>query len=115
MEPIEYTDDGVAEVAECAYPTGAGKRAVTRGLIVLHTRLTDKQQLKLWPDWRHFGFLTDLDGTAIEVDKFHRHHAVVELAISDLKEGADLEHVRSGDFHANSDWLQCAVLAHNLI
>jgi len=113
--PIEYTDDGQAEVAECDYTTGTGKRAVTRRLIVRRTRLTDKHQLKLWPDWRHFGFLTDLDGTAVEVDKFHRQHAVVELAIRDLKQGAGLEHVPSGNFHANSAWLQCAVLAHNMI
>ena len=113
--PIEYTDDGEAEVAECDYTTGAGKKAVTRRLVVRRTRLTDKHQLKLWPDWRHFGFLTDLDGTAIELDKFHRQHAVVELAIRDLKEGAGLEHIPSGSFHANSAWLQCAVLAHNMI
>ena len=113
--PIEYTDDGEAEVAECAYTTGAGKKKVTRRLIVRRTRLTDKQQLKLWPDWRHFGFLTDLEGTAVDVDKFHRQHAVVELAIRDLKEGAGLENVPSGNFHANSAWLQCAVLAHNLV
>ena len=57
---------------------------------------------------------TDLDGRAVDVDKFHRQHAVVELAIRDLKEGAGLEHVPSGNFHANSVWLQCAILAHNL-
>ena len=28
--PIEYTDDGEAEVAECDYTTGAGKKMVTR-------------------------------------------------------------------------------------
>ena len=112
---IEYTNDGQAEVAECAYTTGSAKKAVTRRLIVRRTRLTDKQQLKLWPDWRHFGFLTDLPGTAVELDKFHRQHAVVELAIRDLKEGAGLEHVPSSNFHANSAWLQCAVLAHNMI
>ena len=113
--PIEYTDDGEAEVAECDYTTGTGKKTVTRRLIVRRTRLTDKHQLKLWPDWRHFGFLTDLDGTAVELDKFHRRHAVVELAIRDLKYGAGLEHIPSGNFHANSAWLQCAVLAHNMI
>ena len=113
--PIEYTDDGEAEVAECAYTTGAGTKAVTRRLVVRRTRLTDNKQLKLWPDWRHFGFLTDLDGTAVEVDRFHRQHAVIELAIRDLKQGAGLEHVPSGNFHANSAWLQCAVLAHNMI
>ena len=113
--PIEYTNDGEAEVAECDYTTGTGTRTVTRRLIVRRTRLTDKHQLKLWPDWRHFGFLTDLAGTAVEIDKFHRQHAVVELAIRDLKEGAGLEHVPSGNFHANSAWLQCAILAHNLV
>ena len=113
--PIEYTADGEAEVAECDYTTGAGKKKVTRRLVVRRTRLTDMHQLKLWPDWRHFAFLTDLDGTAVELDQFHRRHAVVELAIRDLKEGAGLEHVPSGNFQANSAWLQCAVLAHNMI
>jgi len=37
------------------------------------------------------------------------------LAIRDLKEGAGMDHVPSGNFNANSAWLQCAVLANNLI
>jgi hypothetical protein len=112
---IEYTNDGEAQVAECDYTSGKGRRAVTRRLVVRRTRLTGATQQRLWPDWRHHGFLTDLDGTAVDVDRFHRHHAVVELAIRDLKEGAGLEHVPSGKFGANSAWLQCAVLAHNLV
>ena len=88
---------------------------MTRRLVVRRTRLTDPAQQRLWPDWRHHAFLTDLDGDAVTVDAFHRRHAVVELAIRDLKEGAGLDHVPSGNFHANSAWLQCAVLAHNLI
>ena len=112
---IAYTADGQAQVAECAYTTGDGKHAVTRRLIVRRTRLTDTSQQRLWPDWRHHAFLTDLTGTAVDIDRFHRHHAVVELAIRDLKEGAGLEHVPSGNFHANSAWLQCTILAHNLI
>ena len=112
---IEYTDDGEAQVAECDYTSGEGRRAVTRRLVVRRTRLVGRDQQRLWPDWRHHGFLTDLDGTAVDVDQFHRRHAVVELAIRDLKEGAGLEHVPSGNFGANSAWLQCAVLAHNLI
>lgn len=103
---IDYTPDGEAQVAETTYN---GRR-----LIVRRTRLTGKAQQKLWPDWRHFGFLTDLTDDAVTVDAFHRQHAVVELAIRDLKEGAGLEHVPSGNFSANSAWLQCAVLAHNL-
>ena len=104
---IDYTADGVAQVAECSY---GGRR-----LIVRRTRLIGAAQARLWPDWRHFGFLTDLDGEAPAVDAFHRDHATVELAIRDLKEGAGMDHVPSGHFSANSAWLQCAVLAHNLI
>jgi hypothetical protein len=106
-EDIDYTPDGQAQVAECTYN---GRR-----LVVRRTRLTDRRQAELWPDWRHFGFLTDLPGDTATVDAFHRQHAVVELAIRDLKEGAGMEHVPSGNFSANSAWLQCAVLANNLI
>ena len=112
---IDYPDGGQAQVADTTYTTGHGKRQTTRRLVVRRTRLTDTAQQRLWPDWRHHAFLTDLDGDAVDVDRFHRHHAVVELAIRDLKEGAGLEHVPSGNFHANSAWLQCTVLAHNLI
>jgi hypothetical protein len=104
---IDYTPDGDAQVAECVY-----KR---RRLIVRRTRLTDAAQVRLWPDWRHHAFLTDLDGDAAEVDAFHRQHAVTELAIRDLKEGAGMDHLPSGRFFANGAWLACAVLAHNLI
>jgi hypothetical protein len=104
---IDYTPDGQAQVAETTYK---GRR-----LIVRRTRLTDRAQRRLWPDWRHHAFLTDLDGPAAEVDAFHRRHAEVELAIRDLKEGSGLEHVPSGQFFANGAWLCCAVLAHNLL
>ena len=107
---IEYPDGGQAQVAETTYTTGK----ITRRLVVRRTRLTGRAQQKLWPDWRHHAFLTDLDGDVMEVDRFHRQHATVELAIRDLKAGAGLEHVPSGRFHANAAWLQCAVLAHNL-
>ena len=104
--PIEYSVDGEAEVAECVYK---GRR-----LIVRRTRLVGRQAT-LWPEWRHFGFVTDLEGDAVDVDAFHRAHATVELAIRDLKEGAGLEHVPSGQFFANAAWLVCAALAHDLI
>ena len=76
---IDYTPDGQAQVADTLYK---GRR-----LIVRRTRLTDRRQARLWPDWRHFGFLTDLGDAAVEIDAFHRAHARVELAIRDLKEG----------------------------
>jgi hypothetical protein len=104
--PIGYTPDGEAAVAECMYKS---KRVIVR-----RTRLTG-HQAQLFPHWRHFAFVTDLGGDAVELDKFHREHATVELAIKDLKEGSGLEHVPSGNFSANSAWLICAVLAHDLI
>jgi Transposase DDE domain group 1 len=104
--PIDYTAEGEAEVAECDYK---GRR-----LIVRRTRLVGPQAT-LWPQWRHFAFVTDLEGDATEIDAFHRAHATVELAIRDLKEGAGLEHVPSGQFFANAAWLVCAALAHDLI
>jgi hypothetical protein len=103
---IEYPAGGEAMVAECIYK---GRR-----LIVRRTRLTGPQAT-LWPNWRHFAFLTDLEGTAVELDAFHRAHAVVELCIDDWKEGAGMEHCPSADFSANAAWMCCAVLAHNLI
>lgn len=51
----------------------------------------------------------------MELDAFHRQHAVVELCIGNLKEGAGMEHCPPGDFSANAAWLCCAVLAHNLM
>ena len=83
-------------------------------VIGVHGVIVTKQH-QLWPDWRHHAFITnraDLD--TIAADRFHREHAVVELAIRDLKEGAGLEHIPSGNYSANAAWLLCAVLAHNL-
>jgi Transposase DDE domain group 1 len=104
--PIEYPEGGVAAVAETTYK---GIR-----LVVRRTRVVGAQAT-LWPNWRHFAFLTDLEGPATEIDAFHRQHATVELAIDDWKEGAGMEHCPSASFSANGAWLCCAVLAHNLI
>ena len=103
---IEYPTGGEAMVAETTYK---GRR-----LVVRRTRLVGPQA-SLWPNWRHFAFLSDLGGSAIDLDAFHRRHAVVELCIDDWKEGAGMEHCPSGDFSANAAWMCCAVLAHNLI
>ena len=103
---IDYTDNGVAQVAET---TLAGRR-----LIVRRTRLLGAQA-QLWPDWRHHAFVTDLTGDAVTLDVEHRGHAVVELAIRDLKHGAGLNHCPSGKFNANAAWLVLTALAHNLL
>ncbi len=102
---IPYTPDGEAQVAEMIYQN--------RRLVIRRTRLIGKQA-ELWPNWRYFGFLTDLGGTTVEADQFQRNRAVIELCIRDIKDSA-LEHLPSGDFSANGVWLACAALAHNLL
>ena len=112
---ITYPDAGEAQVAETTYVTGQGRRRRELRLVVRRTRLTEPAQRRLWPDWRHHAFITNLELPTVEMDQFHRDHATVELAIRDLKEGAGLEHCPSGRFFANAAWLACAVLAHNLV
>ncbi len=113
--PIAYPEGGEAQVAETTYVAGGGRQRRELRLVVRRSRLTDPAQLRLWPDWRHHAFVTDVALATVEVDQFHRDHATVELAIRDLKEGAGMEHCPSGQFFANAAWLACAVLAHNLI
>ena len=105
--PIAYTLGGRAEVAEVSY--GDNHR-----LVVRRTRLVGKQA-ELFASWRHHAFITDRAGTTVALDDDHRGHAVVELAIRDLKEGAGLVHCPSGDFNANAAWAVLASLAHNMI
>ena len=111
---IAYTEGGRAQVAETQYVTGRGKAKRTVRLVVRRTRLAQGAQQQMWPDWRHHAFITNTDHDTAAADEFHRAHAVVELAIRDLKEGSGLDHVPSGHYGANCAWLACAVLAHNI-
>jgi Transposase DDE domain group 1 len=79
---------------------------------VRRTRLIGSQA-ELWPDWRHFPFITNRTEALAIVEAEHRQHAVVELTIRDLKDQA-LAHFPSGQFNANSAWTVIACLAHNL-
>jgi Transposase DDE domain group 1 len=112
--PIIYPDGGQGQVAETTYVSGRRGHRRTVRLVVRRTRLTDPTQLRLWPEWRHHAFITNVEGSTVVVDEFHRDHATIELAIRDLKQGAGLEHCPSGRFFANAAWLGCAVLGHNL-
>jgi hypothetical protein len=104
--PLEdYPDSGEAQIAQ----TMLGRQR----LIVRRTRLLDAQA-ELWPDWRHFAFLTNRTDAIELVETEHRQHAVVELAIRDLKDQA-LAHFPSGKFLANAAWTVIAALAHNLL
>jgi hypothetical protein len=105
-QPLEdYPDAGEAHIAQTML---AGKR-----LIIRRTRLLG-DQAELWPDWRHFALLTNRTDALEIVEAEHRQHAVVELAIRDLKDQA-LAHFPSGKFYANAAWTVIAALAHNLL
>jgi hypothetical protein len=112
--PIAYPDGGEAAVAETTYTTGRGRKRRSYRLVVRRSRLTDPAQQALWPTWRYHAFVTSSVADAVTVDRFHRDHAVVELAIRDLKDSAGLEHCPSGRFFANAARRVCAVLAHNI-
>lgn len=99
-----YPEPGLAEIAESTY---GGRRLVVRRV----RELSDQQELL--PAWRHHPFITNRDEGIEVVEADHRRHAVIELAIRDLKAGA-LAHFPSGDFSANSAWTQLAAVAHNL-
>jgi Transposase DDE domain group 1 len=101
----DYPEDGEAQIAETTY---AGRR-----LIVRRTRLLGPQA-KLWPDWRHFCFITNRTEELALVEAEHRDHAVVEQVIADLKDQA-LAHFPSGRYAANGAWTVLAALAHNLL
>jgi hypothetical protein len=105
---IVYTAGGSAQVGETVWN---GYR-----LIVRRTRIEDDPKLPaLFDSWRHHAFVTNREGDMVELDVDHRAHAVIELAIRDLKHGAGLVHCPSGVFNANAAWLLAATLAHNLI
>ncbi len=101
----DYPETGEAQIAQ----TMLG----TKRLIVRRTRLLGAQA-ELWPDWRHHAFLTNRTDAIEIVEAEHRQHAVVELAIRDLKDQA-LAHFPSGKFLANAAWTVIAALAHNLL
>jgi Transposase DDE domain group 1 len=105
--PLEdYPETGEAQIAETDAPGG-------QRLVVRRTRLLGPQA-ELWPDWRHFALITNRSAPLETVEAEHRQHAVVELAIRDLKDQA-LAHFPSGNFNANAAWTVIACLAHNLL
>ncbi len=61
-----------------------------------------------------YPFATNRSEPLATVEAEHRRHAVVELAIRDLKDQA-LAHFPSGRFTANAAWTVIAALTHNLL
>ena len=68
----------------------------------------------LFPVWRYHPFFTDTTDPSTEADITHRHHAIIETVFADLIDGP-LAHLPSGRFGANSAWVLCAAITHNLL
>ncbi len=106
-QPVaDYPDTGVCEVAE----TTLGDHRLVVRRVHLHAQ---EAQTELFTYWRHFAFATNRTEDIHTVDREHRQHAEVELAIRDLKDQA-LRHFPSKSFAANGAWTVIACLAHNL-
>jgi hypothetical protein len=105
-QPIAYPH-GQAHVAETRYQD---RRLIVRR-VIHDSEITQDQ---LFVTWHYHAFVTNRSGDIRDLDVEHRHHAVIELTIRDLKAGP-LAHLPSASFAANAAWLVCAALAHNLL
>ncbi|MCX2711704.1 IS1380 family transposase [Mycolicibacterium sp. J2] len=103
-----------AEVAETTYTAfGSTKTPITARLIV--RRVKDARYPDaLFPVWRYHPFFTDTTEPVDAADITHRRHAIIETVFADLIDGP-LAHMPSGRFGANSAWILCAAIAHNLL
>jgi hypothetical protein len=103
-----------AEVAEIAYTAFASTpEAITARLIV--RRVKDARfPDALFPVWRYHPFFTNTDLPVEQADITHRQHAIIETVFADLIDGP-LAHLPSGHFGANSAWVLCTAIAHNLL
>jgi hypothetical protein len=103
-----------AEVAEIPYTAFASTPdRVTARLIVRRVKDAARQD-ELFPVWRYHPFFTNNTEPTVEADITHRGHAIVETVFSDLIDGP-LAHLPSGRFAANSAWVICTAMAHNLL
>ena len=84
--PIPYWIADGADVAETTYTPFAGEKdAQPVRLIVRRVKPTPGSQLALLTLYDYHAFITDRDGTMIELEADHRRHAEIENAIRDLE------------------------------
>ena len=122
--PVEYPgavrdpDTGAwisdAEVAEIPYTAFASTRHAVSARLIVRRVKDARYPDALFPVWRYHPFFTDTDEPTAEADITHRRHAVIETVFADLIDGP-LAHMPSGRFGANSAWILCAAIAHNLL
>ena len=115
---VRDPDTGVwisdAEVAEIAYTAFASTRQPVTARLIVRRVKDARYRDALFPVWRYHPFFTDSTEPLPEADITHRRHAIIETVFADLIDGP-LAHMPSGRFGANSAWVLCAALAHNLL
>jgi hypothetical protein len=102
----DYPATGEAQIAETML---GGERLIVRRV----RPLGRDAQGQLFLTWQPHALITNRTDALAVVEAEHRQHAVVELAIRDLKDQA-LAHFPSGNYNANAAWTVIACLAHNL-
>ncbi len=110
--PCVDKDEG--EVAEFGYRLRDGR--VFRRYIVKRIAIEPGEQATLEHGaWRHWIFVTnDHHHSAVELESEHRHKALVEAGMRELKSNYGLGTIRRHGFMANWAWLLLVCHAHNL-
>jgi hypothetical protein len=103
-----------AEVAEVPYTAFANTPDRTTARLVVRRVKDARYPDALFPVWRYHPFFTNSGLSTVEADLTHRRHAIIETVFADLIAGP-LAHMPSGHFGANSAWVLCAAIAHNLL
>jgi hypothetical protein len=111
--PCIEKDEG--EVAEFGYRQADSK--VFRRYVVKRIPKNDGEQLDLESGAYNYWVLVTNDHTsgAPALESEHRHKALVESGVRELKENFGLEVLRKHQFMANWAWLLIVVTAHNLV
>jgi hypothetical protein len=105
------SDAEVAEISDTAFASTPDR--ITARLVV--RRVKDARfPDALFPVWRYHPFFTDTELPIEQADITHRQHAIIETVFADLIDGP-LAHIPSGRFGANSAWVLCAAISHNLL
>jgi hypothetical protein len=103
-----------AEVAEIEYTAFASTKDRTTARLVVRRVKDARYPDALFPVWRYHPFFTNSTLSTADADLVHRRHAIIETVFADLIDGP-LAHLPSGSFGANSAWVLCAAIAHNLL
>ena len=112
------SDAALAEIGFTAFTGRRHTEHITARVIVrrvrrLHPATLAAGQAEMFAVYRYHAVFTDSPEPMLAAEATHRDHAIIEQVIADLKDSA-LAHLPSGVFTANSAWLVCAAISHNL-